>query len=79
MRGRLASLEIDDEAQADARCTRKLVLPQASGFAGGSDDVAYLGGGEVASGHDLYRTGKYHGFLENVYQNFPLGKACVSG
>ena len=38
----------------------KLVLPQASGLAGGSHDVADLGGGEVASGHDIYRTVKYY-------------------
>jgi hypothetical protein len=43
-------------------------------LAGGSNNVAELGGGEVASGHDIYRAGKYHRFLKNVYKNFPLGK-----
>jgi hypothetical protein len=61
LRGRFACLEIDDEAQADAGDAggaRELVLPQASGLAGGSNDVAYLGGGDGSSCHDLYRSGK---------------------
>lgn len=47
--------EIDDEAQADARCTGKFVLPQTGGAAGGSDNVANFGRAEVTSGHDIYR------------------------
>jgi hypothetical protein len=74
LRGRLPRFEIDDEAQADACCARKFVLPQASGLAGGSHNAADLGGGEVSSGHDIYRTGNYHGFLKNVHKNFPIGK-----
>jgi len=58
LRGRFACLEIDDEAQADAGGARELVLPQASGLADGSNDVAYLGGGDGSSCHDLYRSGK---------------------
>ena len=69
----------DVSLPADASCAGKLVLPQASGLSGGSHNVADLGGGEVASGHDIYRTGKYHGFRKHVYKNFPLGKACASG
>ena len=72
--GLLAGFEINDEPQADACRARELVLPQAEGLAGSSYNIANLGGGKGASVHDLYRTGKYHEFPENVYQNFPLGK-----
>jgi len=54
LRGGLARFKIDNEAQADARRTRKFILPQASGLAGGSNNVADLGGGEGASSHDIY-------------------------
>jgi len=52
-------------------------LHYAAGAAAGSNNVADLGGGEVASGHDIYLSGKYHGFLKNVYKNFPLGKGST--
>ena len=59
-------------AQHDRKTTSKLYF--AAGAAAGSNNVADLGGGgEVASGHDIYLSGKYHGFLKNVYKNIPLG------
>jgi 4-diphosphocytidyl-2C-methyl-D-erythritol kinase len=45
----VAVLEIDGEAQTGDSCARKLVLPHASGLAGGSDNAADLGRGAAAS------------------------------
>jgi hypothetical protein len=74
LRGRLARFEVDDETKANASCARKLVLPQASGLAGGPDNVADLGGAQVSSDHNLSRTGNYHGFQKNIRNNFLNGK-----
>jgi hypothetical protein len=77
--GWFACFKIDDKAQADAGSAREFVLPQASGLASGSNDVADLDWREDALCHDIYRSGKYHGCLRNVYGNFPLGKKALSG
>ena len=75
--GRLSGFEIDDEAQADARRTDELILPQARSFAGGADDVADLGRCQSSSGHDISRSGISYGFLKCVNKNIPIGNLAV--
>jgi hypothetical protein len=67
-----------DEAQADASCAGKLVLPQASGLAGGTDNVADFGGAEVSSDHNISRSGIYLGFQKSVCKTFPIRKLISS-
>jgi hypothetical protein len=74
LRGRLARFEIDDETKANASCARKLVLPQASGLAGGPDNIADFGSAEVSSDHNISRSGIYRGFQKNVRKTFLVGK-----
>jgi hypothetical protein len=78
LRGRLARFEIDNETKANASCARKLVLPQASGPAGGTDNVADFGGAEVSSDHNISRSGIYLGFQKIVCKTFPIGKLISS-
>jgi hypothetical protein len=78
LRGRLARFEIDDETKANASCPRKLVLPQASGLAGGPDNIADFGIAEVSSDHNISRSGIYLGFQKRVCKTFPIGKIISS-
>ena len=72
--GSASRFEIDDEAQADARCAGKFVLQQTGGSAGGLDNVANFGRAEVTSGNDFYRKGNYPESPQHANQNVLIGK-----
>lgn len=71
--GRLASLQFDEEAEADAGRRRKGVLPQPellASFAHSSPDI-------FDSRHGFSRSVKYRCRTSKVQLNFPFGKiAC---